>query len=298
MDFKNYIKAVGTGPKGNRELSFDESKDAMLQILSGSIYPEQTAAFLLGWRLKPETIDEFRGALSGYDSCIERSTVPNSIELGFAYDGKLKTPYLFPLVAKILETSELNLVLSGDIVQPAKSGVTTQAICRSGISSEKLHYFDRKEFSRPMHDLTEIRRRIGVRTGINTIEKLPGIGNSDFAITGLFHKPYVEKYIAIFAERYKRFALIQGSEGGPEIFSKGRLWIARNGEVDEYLVDPARYGIDYTAHQQELMFEDMLALLDNPSDSFVQLAKLNAAVYLFVAQKAESIDAAFESLTH
>ena len=59
MDFFKYIHAVGTGPKGNRDLSFDESKDMMTQILNQSVHSEQIAAFLLGWRLKPETIENF-----------------------------------------------------------------------------------------------------------------------------------------------------------------------------------------------------------------------------------------------
>lgn len=296
MNFHTYIKAVGTGPKGNRDLSFEESKDAMRQILSQSVYPEQSAAFLLGWRLKPETIEEFRGALSACDECITPRSIPDSIELGFAFDGKVKKPYLFPLVAEILNRSGLNLVLTGDITQPAKNGTTTQDICAAIDAGRNLHYFDRKEFFSEMHALTEMRKRLGVRTGINTIEKLTGVGSSDFGITGLFHKPYVEKYMSIFGERYKRFALIQGSEGSPEIFSKGRLWISEGGKIDEYLIDPEQYGIDFQTDLDKFTTQDMLDMLNSPTDGFMRLARLNAAIYLFVAKKAESVEAAFETL--
>lgn len=297
MNFHAYIKAVGTGPKGNRDLTFEESRDAMAQILSQSIYPEQSVAFLLGWRLKPETIDEFRGAIKACDDCITPQPVPNSIELGFPYDGKLKKPYLFPLVAQLLKNSGLNLVVSGDLTQPAKSGITTQAICQASTLPENLHYFDRKDYFPQMHALTETRKRLGLRTGINTIEKLNGIGASDFGITSLFHKPYVEKYMRIFGDRYKRFALIQGSEGSPELFSKGRLWVTEGDKVDEYLIDPQYYGIDFKPDLDAYTFEEMLHLLENPSDDFVQLARLNAAVYLFVANKAKSVEEAFEMLS-
>ncbi|MDY0196169.1 MAG: glycosyl transferase, partial [Sulfurovaceae bacterium] len=49
MDFFKYIHAVGTGVKGNRDLSLDESKDMMKQMLDRSVPNEQIAAFLLGW---------------------------------------------------------------------------------------------------------------------------------------------------------------------------------------------------------------------------------------------------------
>ncbi|MDQ7067992.1 MAG: hypothetical protein Q9M40_08465 [Sulfurimonas sp.] len=176
--FFKYIKAVGTGPKGNCDLSVDESRDMMSQILSGEVHPENIAAFLLGWRLKPETIDEFRGALLALDERTKKYDIPNSIELGYAFDGKAKTPYIFPLIAKELKRSGLNLCLFGDLLQPAKNGLTTKEFCESSDLESNIFYFDRKEYLPPLHKLTELRMRLGVRTGLNTLEKLPNITNS------------------------------------------------------------------------------------------------------------------------
>ena len=296
MDFFKYIHAVGTGPKGNRDLSFDESKDMMEQILSQSIPSEQIAAFLLGWRLKPETIEEFRGAISACDSCITKKEVKNSIELGYPFDGKAKNPYIFPLVAKVLQNSGLHLVVIGDEQQPAKGGITIKDICTKIELDNNVHYFDRADFFKKLHNLTDVRMKLGLRSGFNTIEKLPHVSNSEYAITGVFHKPYVKKYVAIFSDRYKRFALIQGNEGTPELFSKGRLWIAQGDDVEEFIIDPVHYGINYTKSWDTISLEDSLEQLNNPSEEYLKLAKLNAAVYLFVTQNAPSIDDAFDML--
>ena len=298
MDFFKYIHAVGTGPKGNRDLSFEESEDMMTQILEQSAYPEQIAGFLLGWRLKPETVEEFRGAITACDKYVQHSKVANSLELGYPFDGKAKNPYIFPLVSKILENSGLNLVVTGDDLTPAKGGITIKDICEKTDLSKNMHYFDRKEFLPKMNELTEIRMRLGLRSGFNTIEKLPQIAQSEYAITGVFHKPYVKKYVEIFSDRYKRFALIQGNEGTPELFSKGRLWISngKGEELDEFIVDPEHYGINYTKSWDDISLEDSLKQLSEPSDEYLKLAKLNAAVYLFVTEKFKNIDDAFESL--
>jgi len=296
MNFHKYIHAVGTGPKGNRDLSFQESQDMMHQILDKSVHNEQIAAFLLGWRLKPETTEEFRGALAACDSYIHPQTVANSIELGYPFDGKANNPYIFPLVAKVLQESKLNLVLIGDDMQPAKEGITTKEICTNMELASNIHYFDRADFFKELHNLTEIRLRLGLRTGFNTIEKLPRIANSEYAITGVFHKPYVQKYVEIFSDRYKKFALIQGNEGTPELFSKGRLWIAKEKQMDEYIIDPEFYGIHYKKSWDKITLEESLEQLSNPSDEYLKLAKLNAAIYLFVADKATSIDAGFDML--
>jgi len=296
MDFFKYIHAVGTGPKGNRDLTLEESKDMMEQILNQSIPNEQSCAFLLGWRLKPETTTEFRGAIEACDSFMKKTIINNSLELGYPFDGKAKNPYIFPLVAKVLEESGLNLVLIGDELTPAKSGITIKEICTNVDLNPNAHYFDRADFFKELSDLTDLRIKLGLRTGFNTIEKLPGVANSEYAITGVFHKPYVKKYVEIFSDRYKRFALIQGNEGTPELFSKGRLWITNGGEVDEIIVDPEHYGINYTKSWDTITLEDSLNQLTNPSDEYMKLAKLNAAVYLFVTENAASIDEAWEKL--
>jgi anthranilate phosphoribosyltransferase len=147
-----------------------------------------------------------------------------------------------------------------------------------------------------MSELTPIRMRLGLRTGLNTIEKLPRVANSEYAITGVFHKPYVKKYVEVFSDRYKRFALVQGNEGTPELFSKGRLWIANGTDVDEFVLDPAHYGINYTKSWDKITMQDSLDQLNSPSDEYLKLAKFNAAVFLFVTEQAKSIDEAYEKL--
>jgi anthranilate phosphoribosyltransferase len=296
MDFSKYIHAVGTGPKGNRDLTFAEAQDMMQQILNQSIPSEQIAAFLLGWRLKPETIEEFRGAIEASQPYITHHHVKNSLELGYPFDGKAKNPYLFPLIAQELQKTDLQLIIIGDEKQPAKNGITTKEIATHLEFAKNIHFFDRAEFFHKMHQLTEIRTKLSLRTGFNTIEKLPNVAQSDFAITGVFHKPYVQKYVEIFSDKYKRFALIQGNEGTPELFSKGRLWITENGQTQEYIIDPQHYGIEYKKSLEKITLEESLALVKNPTQEFQKLAKLNAAVYLFVADKAQNIDQAYDML--
>jgi len=296
MNFRKYIHAIGTGPKGNRDLSYEESQDMMAQILNRDVSNEEIAAFLLGWRLKPETIEEFRGALASCDALIKTEELTNSIELGYPFDGKAKNPYIFPLVAKVLKESDLSLVVMGDDMQPAKGGITIKEIAQNENFPSNVHYFDRADYFKELHDLTEIRNRVGLRSAFNTIEKLPHITNSDYGITGVFHKPYVKKYVAIFAERYKRFALIQGNEGTPELFSKGRLWIAQKDGLEEFIIDPEHYGIHYKKSWEKITIAESLDQLQNPSDEYMKLARLNAAIFLFVTQKASSIDEAYEQL--
>ena len=276
-NFFKYIKAVGTGPKGNRDLSRDEARDMMQQILSGSVSSELITAFLLGWRLKPETSEEFLGALLAIEEQSKTTPIKNSIELGYPFDGKAKTPYLLPQISTILQNSDLNLVLLGDAPQPVKGGLTIQELFKENDFAQNTHYLDRSDYCPVLHNLTQLRMHLGLRTAFNTLEKLPNISQSDFAITGVHHKPYVKKYQDIFASKYRRFAVIQGSEGTPELLKKGMLWLCENGETTEYLIDPSDFSIE--------------------KDDEEGLAKLNGAILLFVADKFTSIQEAFVSLS-
>ena len=114
MNFKTFIKAVGTGPKGNRDLSFDESFEAVSQILKQEPTQAQIGAFLIAWRVKLETNEEFKGAIKALKSFIKYKEVPDSLKLGYNFDGRDTNPYLFPLYEDILDNFFKKIVMLED----------------------------------------------------------------------------------------------------------------------------------------------------------------------------------------
>jgi len=294
-EFLPYLKCVGTGPKRNRDLSKEEMKIVMRAFLKDEVVPEQVAAFMLGWRVKGESIEEFAGALEVFDEFIKHAPLPNSIEFGYPYDGKIKNPYILPLTAKYLQGYEINLSLHGGLLQPAKEGSTLKEICDNTPLPDNVYYYDRSEYFPELYRFSEIREKLGLRSSFNTIEKLLNITQSDTAIIGAFHKPFVDKYIQLYKDRYKKLIVIKGNEGTPEIFSKCAVTIVENGEINEIKIDPKAYGIHYTKSTERISLESSLEQLHNSSESFNELARFNAAVILFLAGKVGSID---EGLTH
>lgn len=297
MDFFNYIKAVGTGPKGNRNLCETEIIDAMEQMLEQKVFPEQATAFLLGWRLQEESNEEMCGALKSFDKYMKKKNIPNSVELGNPFDGKQKRPYLFPLIAKELKKFDLNIVVSGDYLQPAKSGITTKDTCLNLDLEDNLYYFDRLEYFKEFSDLTQTRQRLGLRTGLNTIEKLLNPGNSRYAMTGAFHKPYVKKYLDLFGAHYDKLVIVKGEEGTCEFFGKSKYWIKENNEIKEVEINPSDFGIDYKDIWAKITIDEMKEVMQNPSDELKKLVKLNAALVLFSSNKTNSLKEGYELLS-
>ena len=295
-EFLPYLKCVGTGPKRNRDLTKEEMKTVMRAFLKQEVIPEQVAAFMLGWRVKGESLDEFAASIEIFDEFVRHAPLENSVEFGYPYDGKVKNPYIFPLTAKYLQASDLNLSLHGGLLQPAKDGTTVKEICDNTALPDNVHYYDRSEYFPELYEFSRIREKLGLRSSFNTIEKLLNITQSDTAIIGAFHKPFIDKYITLFKDRYKKLVIIKGNEGTPEIFSKCAITIVENGEVNEIKVDPRAFGIEYKKSTQRISLEESLHLLENPGKEFLKLAKLNAAVILFLTDKTKSIEEAYTLL--
>ncbi|SFZ99017.1 Anthranilate phosphoribosyltransferase like [hydrothermal vent metagenome] len=295
-EFLPYLKCVGTGPKRNRDLSKEEMKIVMSAFLKKEVLPEQIAAFILGWRVKGESIDEFAAAIEVFDELVKHEPLENSVEFGYPYDGKVKNPYIFPLTASYLKEYDINFSLHGGLLQPAKNGTTIKEICESINLPSNVHYYDRQEYFPELYEFSDVREKLGLRSSFNTIEKLLNITQSDIAIIGAFHKPFVDKYIKLFKDRYKKLIIIKGNEGTPEIFSKCTMTIVENDEQIEMKVDPKDFGINYKKFIHKISLEESLKQIEDPSDEFLKLAKLNAAVILFLTNKAKSVEEAYEKL--
>jgi anthranilate phosphoribosyltransferase len=304
MSFKRYIKAVGTGVKGNRDLSKEETFDAIEQILLNKATPAQSGAFLIGWRTKLETNEELSGAVEALRKYIKFTEVKDSIELGYSFDGRCENPFLFPLFENILDefykknsdVRRLNLVISGDYLQPAKVGLTTKEIFANIDKGQYLHFFDRVEYLKELSDITPLRLELGLRTAFNTVEKLLNPSLSEYGVTTAFHKPYVQKYLEIFAPYFKDVIVLKGSEGSPEVLKDGKFWRMQEGSIVEENFSLKDFGINYSREFENISLEESLNIVKNPDDEIIKLAKLNVALYLLFAKRVSSLDEAWQRL--
>ena len=304
MSFKRYIKAVGTGIKGNRDLSKEEIFDAIEQILLNKATPAQSGAFLIGWRTKLETNEELSGAVEALRKYIKFTEVKDSIELGYSFDGRCENPFLFPLFENILDefykknsdVRRLNLVISGDYLQPAKVGLTTKEIFANIDKGQYLHFFDRVEYLKELSDITPLRLELGLRTAFNTVEKLLNPSLSEYGVTTAFHKPYVQKYLEIFAPYFKDVIVLKGSEGSPEVLKDGKFWRMQEGSIIEENFSLKDFGINYSREFENISLEESLNIVKNPDDEILKLAKFNVALYLLFAKRVSSLDEAWQRL--
>jgi len=294
MRFHDFLKAVGTGPKGNRHLTREEMHEAMGMILDGTAIPEQVSAFLLGWRVQGEDKDELLGAIDAMNERIKQTPINKSLEIGYPLDGKIKSLPIMLLAAQFVP--KIPVVVHGDRAQPSKLGFNPKDFYEKTKFSSNVHYFDRANFFPKLSKLTDLRRALGLRSAFNTIEKLHNVADSDFALVGMHHLPYFDLYKELYGPKYKRLVIVRGSEGTPEILKKTTILVVEGEHSHSLPIDPADYGMKSYEAKKELSLNEMVQQLEHPSEEILGYARLNAALMMYTTNQAASIEDAFAAL--
>jgi anthranilate phosphoribosyltransferase len=295
MNFLTIIKAVGTGIKGNRDLSSKEMEFAIKSILDQDATPAQIGAFLVGLRVKLESDIELLSAYETLKKSIQKEFIPDSIEIGYSADGKTKTPYLFYLSA--FDIPNTKMVINQGNLKPAKNGILFSDLKSAIVMPENIYFFNLSKNAQQYENLSYLRNELGLRTIFNTIEKLLFSTQSRFGIVGMFHSTYFKKYKALYGKQYERLVIVQGDEGTPEIVKDCKIMVIDNDEItQEIKIKLEDFGINYE-RSKELISRDKMAYdLKYPKEDFIKLAKLNTALLLLASKQTNNIQQTFKKL--
>ena len=257
--FIPYIRAVSRGEKLKRDLTYDEARDAMRQLLTGGASQAQAGAFLMTQRVKGESADEVRAFA---DTLREEFTeqlspsVDNLIDIAMPYNGKSKTAQLAPAIAGVLIAAGFPVLFHGGEDVPTKSGVTVKHVLAKlgvpvGLNSAEattylndnhIAYIDIRQMA-PLYDqLTPLRQEFGLRTVFNTVEKLINPANAPYQISGFYHANYVNRIRATQTGDEISY-IVQGEEGSIEMASGRRTRIFGVDSADDLTLDPSAVGL-------------------------------------------------------
>ncbi len=310
--FKPFIKAVGRGEKLKRDLTYDESVEAMRMMMLGQATDAQMGAFLISQRVKGEAVDEINGFTHLIRDEFVRPLSPKVdelLDLAVPYDGKVKTAQLAPAITVLLAEAGVPVLLHGDRDVPTKSGVgpgdvlaalgipDTMNIARTEQLIERVGfgYISAIEYLPEWHRLLPLRRQFGLRTLFNTIEKFFNPGDAPNQISGFFHANYIER-IRQSQTGTKQSWMVQGEEGSIEMASGRKSHIFAESSENDIILEPAAVGLperekiamapDATAHAK-LNFA-ILAGEDSPA---LDQAVFTTATILSVLRASSNINA-------
>jgi len=294
LRFLSYLRAVGTGPKGNRPLNYEEAKDAFELMVQRRVPDPLISAFLLGWRVQGERDEELQGCVDYLAETVAPDTRSNSsgpsVELGYPMDGKAKFPPIMLQTAPLL--AGLDIHAAHDLPLGPKYGFTVDQF---DVQAPNLHRHERREFLPGLSSLSDLRNAIGIRTAFNTLEKLNFLAPA--AIIGMHHAPYFDLYASLYGKHYQRLIIVQGHEGSPDIVKKTKYKVVENGEVTTHFIDPEDFGIDAITAKEELDAVAMQRLWSEPDENLLRMIKLNAAFLGWAGGMFETAEDGYHTLT-
>jgi anthranilate phosphoribosyltransferase len=301
-----------------RNLTHDEMRAVMLQIMSGQATDAQIGGFLIALRCKGETVDEIAAAAEVMRALA--SKVPAAGEhlidtCGTGGDGantfNISTTCAFVVAAAgarvakhgnrsvssrsgsadVLEAAGVNLDLSPEQV--------ADCVDRIGVGflfAQKLHG--------AMKYTSAARREMGVRTLFNLLGPLSNPAGAPNQLVGVFAKEWVEPLAQVLKKLGSRHVLaVNADDGLDEISIAAPTNVAelKDGIVTTYTVTPEQFGLK-RASLSELAIADagsslamMKAVLDNRPGPARDIVVLNAGAAIYAANIADSLETGIAS---
>lgn len=236
--FRVVIKAVATGPRGSRDLTFDEAREATHALLDGDVTPAQAGAFLIGLRVKGEAAEELAGvaqALRDKAVPLHAPAVPPLVSAG-AFDGLAEAPALSLAAAVTAAAAGTPTVIAcGTRIGP-KHGVTSadvlgalggpdrptpqeseRMLARSGVALVHVG-----EALPGWEQLAVTRDEVGLRGPIHSAEKLVDWFGAKRFVVGHTHGGYAAKLLGALERTGADGAIaVRGIEGS-DLLRPGR----------------------------------------------------------------------------
>lgn len=182
-----FIREIGRGKKGARDMSHDDARTLYAAMLDGRVSDLELGAFLIGMRIKGESVSEIAGFLEAAESSFTPLQAPAGDFAPLAipsYNGSRQMPNLTPLLALLLAREGVPVLIHGVTADPGR--VTTAEILgelgmaplsdAGGIASAfaacRPAFIPIAVLAPKLDRLLQLRRVLGLRNSTHTLVKL------------------------------------------------------------------------------------------------------------------------------
>ncbi len=310
MNMQQAIKAVSE----RRNLNADEMTAVMRTIMTGEATPAQIGGFLIGLRMKGESIEEIAAAAAVMRELASGVKVEGEhiVDIvGTGGDGSntfnISTASSFVvaaaggIVAKHGNRSVSSKSGSADLLEAAgvnldlNSEQVAHCIAETGVG----FMFAPKHHSAMKHAIGP-RKEMAVRTIFNILGPLTNPAGAANQLLGVFADELVEPLAQVLNKLGSNHVLVVHSEDGMDEISIGaptHVAELKNGKVITYTITPEQYGITKTNISELVVSgaEESLnvinAVLDNQPGAARDIVMLNAGAAIYAADLVDSMEA-------
>ncbi|HEY5615171.1 MAG TPA: anthranilate phosphoribosyltransferase [Bacteroidota bacterium] len=306
------LKEVIIQLSNKQDLTQSEAYGAMSEIMSGEATDAQIAAFLMGLRLKGETVEEIAGCANVMrEKAVRISTKHKNVIDTCGTGGDASGTFNISTTAAIIASAGGAVVAkhgnravssrcgSADVLKALGINLDVTPEKSSNILDETGITF---LFAPLMHGAMKyaanVRRELSIRTLFNILGPLTNPAGAQRQVLGVFHPALTETLAGVLKELGSHHALVVHGEGGfDELSTAGWTKISelKNGSVNTYEVQADQLGFK-KATVENLKGGDPVQnaaivrrILEGKDGPTRDIALLNSGAALFVAGKAASL---------
>src|SRR3954471_24453653 len=302
----------------HREVFHDEMLHVMRQIMRGELTPAQIAAFIVGLRVKKETVGEIAAAAqvmrelatpvevkddrhlvdtcgTGGDSA-HTFNVSTCAAFIAAAAGAKGAKHMGRSVSSSSGSAEVLEALGANIaLTPAQTGQALEKI-GLGFMFAPAHHSAMK-YAAP------VRKELGVRTLFNILGPLTNPAGAKNQVLGVFHPDLVGIQVRVLQRLGSEHVMVvYGLDGLDEISVSGETLVGElvNGEINEYRLHPSQVGLELydrraievtSVEESKAMIQ---AVLDNQPGPAHNIVAMNAGAAIYVAGLADTLKGGIE----
>ncbi|WP_455367167.1 anthranilate phosphoribosyltransferase [Kaarinaea lacus] len=308
MDMPSAIAAV----IDKRDLTQDEMESVMRTIMTGEATQSQIGGFLVGLRMKGETVSEITAAATVMRELAEHVNVagPHLLDTcGTGGDGartfNISTAVAFVAAAAgakvakhgnrsissksgsadVLEAAGVNLDLTPDQV--------AQCIDKVGVG----FMFAPRHHSAMKHAIGP-RKEMGVRTIFNVLGPLTNPAGAPNQLLGVYSNQWVTPLAQVLDQLGSKHVLVVHAEDGMDEISIGaptRVSELKNGEIRTYNISPGEFGMEQgdvsalAVNNAGQSLEMIKGVFKNAPGPARDIVLLNAGAAIYAAGLADNI---------
>ncbi len=311
MDIKAALNKIAS----RQDLTGEEMRTVMTTIMEGNATPSQIGAFLMGMRVKGETVGEIAAAVS----ILREKMVPvavaepeNTIDIvGTGGDGA-ETLNISTASAFVTAASGVPVAKHGNRALSSKSGasdVLTALGIKLELTPEKISqcvaeagigFMFAPAHHPAMKHVGPSRVEMGTRTLFNLLGPQSNPAGARRYMLGVYDQRWVEPVAAaLLANRAVSAWVVHGADNLDELSTTGTSFVAqiRNGDLRSFNLDPEDAGLpratlaDLKGADPAYNADRMRALFDGQRDAYRDIVLFNTAAALVVADKAPDLKA-------
>ncbi len=227
--FAQYVRMLGKGKRGARNMTQDEAREAMGMLLDGQVEDTQLGAFLMLMRHKEEGPEE----LAGFTQAVRARLNAPSIQVDLdwpSYAGKKRHLPWYLLAAKCLANNGVRILMHGGGAHTAGRLYSEHLLdllgiplCRDWAATEQalaehnLAFFPLQDWMPQLQRMIDLRNTLGLRSPIHSLTRVLNPLNATCVLQSIFHPGYQAPHREASQLLGDRSIVIKGDGGEIEI---------------------------------------------------------------------------------